>query len=113
MKAVNVNVTQDSVLDSLPYWLYTSNLPGIENQTIPIFIDDTMSVDGYDYHEATWKLQLSFMKSATGLENRKRSSYKLTVYYRNKKVPYLPVRINNTRIPYTYEAKYCNVNVIL
>lgn len=63
----------DSVLGPQLHLLYTSDIPEIENQTIAIFADGTVTFEiGNAYDGATRRRQLSMnTKSVTGLENGK------------------------------------------
>jgi hypothetical protein len=115
LNEIKAGVPQGSVLGTVLYLLYTSDLPTPENNTIATFTDNTAILAvGYSNEEATEKLQeaVSQINNST-----KRWCIKLNeaksvhVNFTNKKTQYILVTINDNQIPHSNTAKYLGMTL--
>lgn len=115
LKEIRAGVPQGSVLGPVLYLLYTSDIPSLEYETIATFADDTaiMAV-GKNHEEATEKLQTSIdrINIWTNTWRIKLNENKsVHVDFTNKQKQHLPIRINDTQIPYANSAKYLGMTL--
>lgn len=115
LKEIKAGVPQGSVLGPVLYLLYTSDIPKIEHQTIATFADDTAILAvGDESDEVTRKLQESINKIndwTIKWRIKLNESKSVHVNYTNRKVQYIPVKINDTQIPHANEAKYLGITL--
>lgn len=115
LKEINAGVPQGSVLGPVLYLLYTSDIPQLENDTIATFADDTAILAvGESHEEAANKLQTSINQINIWTKNWRITLNKnksIHVNFTNKREQYVPIRIEDERIPYANTAKYLGLTL--
>jgi hypothetical protein len=115
LKKILAGVPQGSVLVPVLYLLYTNDLPNIVEARIGTFADDTaVMITDASIVESTRKLQ-----NALNIVNNWTKKWRITlnesksthINFTNRKIEYIPVRLNLQQIPYSDNAKYLGMTL--
>ncbi|KAF7269873.1 hypothetical protein GWI33_017113 [Rhynchophorus ferrugineus] len=115
IKEAKAGVPQGNVLGRILYLLYTCDIPQMENITIATFADDTAIIAvGDNSEEASRK----FQQASDNINNctqawkiRINESKSVHVQFTYKQIAEAPIKLNNTIIPYSNNAKYLGMNL--
>ena len=115
LKEIKAGVPQGSVLGPILYLLFTADLPDLKSNVTATFADDTAFLAiGRNEHESTSRVASSVSLFSDWTKkwriklNEAKSSH---VNFTNRRINYIPVRINDKIIPHCNEAKYLGITL--
>ena len=115
LKEIKAGVPQRSVLGQVLYLLYTSDLPKLENSIVAAFADDTAILAvGSSNQESTGELQAAInqIQKWTKKWTIQLNETKLVhINFTDRRLEYIPVSINNQKVPHANTAKYLGMNL--
>lgn len=115
LKKIEAGVPQGSVLGPILYLLFTRDLPITPSVTIATFADDTaILATGKHEKESTNNVQNALSDIIVWIRKwrmKLNESKSIHVNFTNKKIKYLPLYINNMKIPHANTAKYLGMTL--